>query len=328
MRTLLAAVFLSLFIPGAMHADDQIRFRLDVDAFGNCTVSVGPADGEPGKSGGEGVEQYHSKRLPKTTINKTKGLVRLVHDFSDADPLEKLTTTAFGESRGVKIDERFSVLSLASRPGQEATFAYAYRVGPPLAIGFDRQPFDGESEVQTQVGFGGGSEILSVNLYTSKQASDKNLIVHATWIDFKKNQRTKLMEPFEFSSDATIKKEFRLPLPNAEIETKCFLLLKATSGDRSLHELSSLTVQGKVSPLFGIGLDERRDTVFAKNVFDDSLADQAGLETGDVIVSINGERPENAQDANESLGDTEFGKEAIIEVMRAGKPLTITMLCE
>ena len=311
-----------------MHAEDQIRFRLDVDAFGNCTVSVGSADGEVAKAEGDGVEQYHSKRLPKTTINKTKGLVRIVHDFSDADPLEKLTTSALGGTKGVKIDERFSVLTLASRQGQESTFAYAYRVGPPLAIGFDRQAFDGESELQTQVVFGGGSETLSVNLYTSKQGSDKNLTVHATWIDFKKNQRTQLVEPFEFASGTSVKKAFRLPIPNAEIDTKCLVLLKAKSSDRSLHELSSLTVQGKVSPLFGIGLDERSDTVFAKNVFDDSLADQAGLETGDVIASINGEKPNNAQNANEMLGETEFGKEAIIEVMRAGKPLTIKMLCE
>jgi len=125
MKILPAIALLSALTSGVMHADDQIRFRLDVDAFGNCTVSVGPADGELGKSRGEGVEQYHSKRLPKTTINKTKGLVCLVHDFSDADPLEKVTTAAFGESKGVKIDERFEVLSLASRPGQESTFVYA-----------------------------------------------------------------------------------------------------------------------------------------------------------------------------------------------------------
>ena len=108
--------FLGTFAASAC-GEEQIRFRLDVDAFGNAKISVAKAEGPLATASGDGVETYKSSRLPKTRIDRTKGLVRLVHDFADADSLEVLSLRP---PQGVEIDKRFDVLTLTSKPGTPA----------------------------------------------------------------------------------------------------------------------------------------------------------------------------------------------------------------
>jgi len=60
------------------------------------------------------------------------------------------------------------------------------------------------------------------------------------------------------------------------------------------------------------------------NVVDDSAADKAGLEDGDIIVGLNGKTVRGPRSLTEKLNDTEPGDSVEIEILRDGRRQTLT----
>ena len=60
----------------------------------------------------------------------------------------------------------------------------------------------------------------------------------------------------------------------------------------------------------------------------DSPADRAGLESGDVIVAINGEKMRSGEDALGVLRGLRVDEECSLSVMRYGESLSLTMRLE
>lgn len=301
----------------------QVRFRLDIDAFGNCEVSVRKAEGPLAKVGGSGIERYGSARLPKTRIDRTKGLVRLVHDFSDADPVEKLS---FRPHPSVVIDTRFKVLTLTSEPGKPAALGYGYRVALPMAVAFDEFHMPELSATRVRLDSNDG-EALIVSLYREEK-TDPKLYIASSWIDKTNNQRTQTLEPVPFELKTGISRKFRLPLPNAEITTPFWLSLIGDSQQKSVQEISSLLVQGDVKPSLGVAFDERAGLIYATRVFAGSIAADAGVEVGDVVTDFNGSEPTSAQNLVELIGKAKFGEVATLKILRAKRPFTISIKFE
>lgn len=67
-----------------------------------------------------------------------------------------------------------------------------------------------------------------------------------------------------------------------------------------------------------LGLDEARGALVAA-VVDDGPAAQAGIQTGDVILTLDGHRIEDSRDLTQRVGATAVGQTARVEVLRDGR---------
>jgi len=74
-----------------------------------------------------------------------------------------------------------------------------------------------------------------------------------------------------------------------------------------------------------LGLKEARGAIVA-NLVDDGPAAKSGIQRGDVIVSLNGERVDSSRDLSRMAADLKPGASARVEVIRQGKPLTLTLM--
>src|SRR5690349_15292077 len=78
-----------------------------------------------------------------------------------------------------------------------------------------------------------------------------------------------------------------------------------------------------------IGLDkEKEGKIVILTVFPDSPAQKAKLEVGDILVRINGAKPEGLQAAVKVIGALKPGKKARLEIIRDGKARTIEAVPE
>lgn len=68
--------------------------------------------------------------------------------------------------------------------------------------------------------------------------------------------------------------------------------------------------------------------VAIEKIIPDSPADKAGLQKGDVIERIDGEKIQSSRDVREMLRNLEDSKDLQVEVLRDGKPLTVTVTPE
>jgi C-terminal processing protease CtpA/Prc len=68
--------------------------------------------------------------------------------------------------------------------------------------------------------------------------------------------------------------------------------------------------------------------VAIEKILPDSPADKAGLQEGDILVRIDGERIQTARDVREMLRSLEGTKDLQVEILRDGQPVTVTVTPE
>jgi Do/DeqQ family serine protease len=66
-----------------------------------------------------------------------------------------------------------------------------------------------------------------------------------------------------------------------------------------------------------------REGAFVYHVFEESPADEGGVQPGDFMISIDGQPVENADDFILRVGDLQVGQEVEFEAIRLGEPVTI-----
>lgn len=93
----------------------------------------------------------------------------------------------------------------------------------------------------------------------------------------------------------------------------------AAAGDAPVKGWLGVEMQEVTAALDrALGLDEQGGVLLA-GVVEDSPAQKAGLEIGDVITAVDGRRIESPEDLAEAIGKTEPGTEVEIEYVRDGK---------
>ena len=65
-----------------------------------------------------------------------------------------------------------------------------------------------------------------------------------------------------------------------------------------------------------------------QRVLGDSAAEKAGIQTGDIVVAINGINVGSAVDVKNMVGNLRVGEKVQITVIRAGKVRNITMIVD
>jgi membrane-associated protease RseP (regulator of RpoE activity) len=72
-------------------------------------------------------------------------------------------------------------------------------------------------------------------------------------------------------------------------------------------------------------MDEDADGVLIAEVLDDSPADEAGLEDGDVVTAIDGDKMGSVKELVAAIGDRSPGDEVKIDIVRDGRRRTVTV---
>ncbi len=91
-------------------------------------------------------------------------------------------------------------------------------------------------------------------------------------------------------------------------------------------EFSGMSIRAKFAVMFGLSLDKQDDMIFAKHVF--GLAQRAGVQEGDVLVSVNGHQPSSMEEAVEIMRKIEMGDMCTLVLKRGDKEVTIPIKAE
>ena len=73
---------------------------------------------------------------------------------------------------------------------------------------------------------------------------------------------------------------------------------------------------------------QKQGMVFVKNVVPNRLAEKAGFQVGDVLLAINGKKPQTMQEAADMLGRVPIGDEAVFSVQRGEKTEELRVVAE
>ena len=261
---------------GTAPGQEVYRITLQLSEFGDGKfriekTSQAPADDFEGTP-------FKLSRWPKTKATKGQdGMFRLVHDFSDADDLNVLSLFP---PTNAAIDKEAGLLVFRSGPLQGtdvttgATIDYGKKIRLPLTLIFDIVEH-GDAGFAIQVSDGNGKlGCLQCRLAAQTHDLEQPFEVIVGWHELgeggKKNA-TSLCDKKEVTLDEPFEKSFRLPLPNAKITEPMLLRFARMFGEKTT-KVSRFEVRGRLAPMFGMGVDEKSGTVFAKNVAPNGLS--------------------------------------------------------
>jgi len=87
-----------------------------------------------------------------------------------------------------------------------------------------------------------------------------------------------------------------------------------------------IDVVANFPPSFKIKLSQKGSKVIAERIISDSGAEKAGLEQGDVLISINGQEAKDVDTSISLLAKNPFDQLAEFKIERFGKTSTIQVL--
>lgn len=331
LRMFAVLVALCMSVPSAQAQEPAVvRVTLHIDEFGEGKLSVSRTTEPLPPPRGEAVTL---KTMPKAKVTKgTGGVFRIEHDFADADDLKQIAMFSgnvekWSEAKGLV----FSPAALQGFEGKVAAFDHARLFRLPITLTCDfAKAGAGGIDIKLQDGrrsFG----TVQFRFTTKEKNFDGKFQTRLTWFEFKDGKPTGTKSFLVEKSDATledgVEETFRLPLPNQEIEEP-FLFQLNVSGSDSPTLVRRMVIEGKLLPSFGIGVKEQTSTVFVDRVMPSSVAEKAGVKTGDVIVAINGEKPESAAAALKTFSSAAIGTEVTVQITRRGQTQTTKITAE
>jgi hypothetical protein len=314
---------------GAAPGREVYRITLQLSEFGDGKfriekTSQAPADDFEGTP-------FKFSRWPKTKATKGKdGLFRLVHDFSDADDLDVLAlqkhNATLEKDSGVAVFTPGPIPKDSNRRG--AWFNYNKKIHLPMTVVCDVVKFGGG-----RFGFHvthNNLGMLNCLIMSGEQSLDSPFDVQVAWTEAGeggKQTATTLFQVKGVTLEDPFEKRFRLPLPNAKVTVAAALDVIQGDGNGPTT-VARLEVRGQVAPILGIDWDEKAGVVFAKTVFPNGLAAKAGFQIGDVILAINGKKPQTRIEAVDMFSRLPISEEAIFTVQRADKTQELRVVAE
>ena len=297
--------------PGALSDKKLLRFTVSISETGEASVALS----QPTKTEGD-------------DDNKS-GVVRTKQD--DGSWIQSFrfdkpqTMAAFTFVRNVSVENGFLVM----KPGKSdkgdylsSGFSPKGRLRVPLRVDVDVESMRGNALLRMELN--GGSVAYNANqlffVYNNDGLSKETVVEASTGQGEKAEMRLKketvrLGEAWE--------KSFRLPIPNAKNNDVYSLLIGAFN--QCEVKVRRITITGQPIPLFGVGLDAQGLSVFVKMVVPNSLAKKAGIQEGDVVVTINGNEPKSMADALERMASVGFEQPCEIVVSRGSEKKTFTL---
>jgi hypothetical protein len=314
---------------GTAPGREVYRFTLQLSEFGDGKFRIEKTS-QPPADDFQGTPVKFS-RWPHTKATKGQdGMFRLVHDFSDPDDLDVLAYM----KHNLTIDKDSGLVvftpgplpdGFSMRPG--ADWFYAKKFHLPITVICDVFKHGGE---HFAIHVSGQQGMLQCRLWSKESSLDDPFNVVFDWIengDGGKRNATALSDVKGVTLEQPFEKQFRLPLPNVKInESFVFDLSRAIGKEPTT--ISRLEVRGQIAPMFGMEVDEKVGTVFAKKVSPNSLGERAGFQIGDVISAINRKRTQTRTEAIDMLSRLPIGEEAVFTIQRADKTRELRVVAE
>jgi hypothetical protein len=297
--------------PGAPSEKKLLRFTVSISETGEASVALS----QPTKT--EGDDDNKSGVVRTKQDNGS-----WIQSFRFDDPQ---TMAAFTFARNVSVNDGFLVM----KPGKSdkgdylsSGFSPKGRLRVPLRIDVDVESMQGNALLRMELN--GGSVAYNANqlffLYNNDGLSKEMVVEASTGQGDKAEMRLK-KETVRLGK--AWEKSFRLPIPNAKNNDVYGLLIGAFN--QCEVKVRRITITGQPIPLFGMALDAQGPSVFVKMIVPNSLAKNAGIQEGDVVVTINGNEPKSMADALERMASVGFEQPCEIVVSRGSEKKTFTL---
>lgn len=300
---------------------DGCRLIWRISETGDCTIRIGrPSVDRPTKeSVGNGL----------TRIRLDDGTWLCEHRFNSSDALEALSGRSV-QNASIAHDKRCLVLTPKLNTGNNHSLAVIYypcRLRLPLTVELDIEELGADGKLQispncptTPLNLHPFLDLTTIDKLSSKAK------VTASWISGRDAQGKPIFERLlekEVNLASPFEESFRLPLPNMPIDD-VFELQLGQQGD-SPALISRFAVRGRLIPLFGVGWNQKDNVVFATSVVSKGLADRAGVQIGDILVTVNGEAPKSVAHAVELMSQVGFGETCNLSLRRGSKQLAVEL---
>jgi hypothetical protein len=299
------------------------RLRLEISESGDGKFHMEAASNQPDDFSGT---PFQLNRWPRTKATKGPDeLYRLIHDFRDPDDLDVLT----GLNHNVKADTSQGVLAFTPGPMPEgwdvrngAAFNYRKAFVLPATISCDIATLgDGVFAMRLSGQIG----LLNCTITSSQDGKIQSQVSLITRDQSGKNSITVLAAPQP--AGRTFERAFRLPGAGGKITDRFGLELGQANG-QGPTTISRLEVRGRILPSFGMGLVQKDAAITVNKVMPKTVAEEAGVRAGDVLMSIGGQRATTVQETLAILQGRLIGEDTVFVFERDKKPLTIRMVAE
>ena len=252
-----------------------------------------------------------------SVVKHDDGTVEFNHVFSSKEDVDK----AFRDKPDTfSFDPMRKGLVVKPAIGKLGSYAKIFRYPVLIEFVIESSQFDKNSTLAIS---GNNNRIgVGVLLNISSQDSFKsNAIVSGTEVKFL-NGKSVTKPIFEKQTiDLSESKEIPCEAPHMNDDE----VISFTLGLRgeTPFVIRDLSFRGQVIPAFGIKLGEKNSLVTADSVMRNGLGESIGMKQGDVIISINGNKPTTIKDAMSDLSKVQYGMESEIVVKRGGKVVKI-----
>jgi hypothetical protein len=288
----------------------------EVSDTGDVTVRLEKANAKAQE--GNGAQGISRKR-------QTGGAWDCSYTFTEPEVLE-----AFDYVKGTSFNKQSCTARMVPpRQGEMATMSMRGRLHVPFTLGCEVLPGDTAGAFGINMTGGGGSSSFHHMTLQLREFRTSQEDVEITVFLREMNVATGQWSPTEkvFSERVSYRspwtKAFRLPVPNQSREASYDVFLAAGVAPA---ELRRVTLRGLCSPVFGLQLQDQGDTVFVKKVIPEGSAIGAGLQDGDVISAVNGEKPKSMAEAMKLLAKTTFDEDCKLTVERGREKKVVTII--
>jgi hypothetical protein len=271
--------------------------------------------------------------ISSAVVRRTEaGSHRIVYSFGDVRSTAdfgRLNGTVPQPLDGVSIDRTAGSLvmtpvSFDKSQGKKAKFTYPRLVRPPIGVVVDFEKlanytFIIQLESQTPTG------ILGINVSPKHQPFHEDAKVEVFWIPVTGGKRGKSVNLLErqFEPEKVSEYGFHLPVDPGPIRDR-FSLAFGLRGQEHVS-VKRLEVEARIMPSFGMSWDVDKGKLRMKTVLKGGPSERAGLQSGDVLVSMDGEPPSDLRDLMVRLGRKPIGNDVKFVILRAGKEKAIVV---
>ncbi len=299
------------------------RVLLTISETGDCTFQVAPQFADQRQRDMGSASEF------VTHDDGTKEFKHVLETEAAVDAIREVAPINIG------FDPAHKAMLMTPNPaagGTDARSGFAYpkliRFPVEVEIDFARQPSDGNLIILFRKQ--GTSDDRSPLFFVSSPADISTAKIKSNWISSRDSSGKPIMEDLLKETLVNIndskKFEFRLSGPNVVIKD-LFQIRFALFGQKPAT-VPFILVRAKFAPLVGIGWNKQEDLIFVKNVIGGSLAQKAGVRTGDVLVSVNGQTAKSIDQAIELLEQVGFGDMCDLVVKRGEAEVKIPIKIE
>jgi len=320
-------LLLSVLLPFAIAADETeivsftaVTISIDEKGNGKFTVDSRPVE-EAHKVSEPLGQSVEIKALEPASVYKLDdGRLHLRYDFSKIKNLDRLKAPGLNEDDKklfyeLRVDSKKDLLVLSQNQLDRSNFKL-----PRLITGSINFHIllAGISEGMTQLQFVVGKDALMLGLHGNNSA-EKGVGAGTVVLSQKRGDQWTVIVQKTQPPNSQDETSFQIP---SELMTQRMSIRLGRIGSVPLG-VPMIEIVSKFSPAFGISLAQNGSKVLVKTIISEGGAEQAGLQQGDILISVNGQVVKDVDTSMSLFARSPFDQVAELEIERFGKKETV-----